>query len=73
MKASERRRGTPGVLEFLKILKNLKSLKILKIKGPRKACFLEFWEISAFFKILEIPKILKNSKKTNAFWGRRYF
>ena len=39
MKASERRRGTPGVLEFLKFLKMLKILKILKIKGPRKAFF----------------------------------
>ena len=57
MKAPERRRGTPGDVEFLKILKNL------KIKGPRKAFFLNFLEISAFFKILKIPKILKKKKQ----------
>ena len=52
-----------------RVNKFLKILEILKIKGPRKACFLEFLGFSAFFKILKIPKILKK----HAFLGPFFF
>ena len=55
-----------GIFRRFRISKKSKNLEILKIKGPRKACFSEFLNFSAFFKIL---KILKIPKKKHAFLG----
>ena len=70
MKASERRRGTPGVLEIFKFPKMQKKFNILKIKGPRKACF--FLGIFRIFKILKKAEKFKNSEK-HAFLGPLIF